>query len=122
MQESTNCHSRVDRSPMVFDQHGEHGRALARHIFAQHHDVGMLSQDGQRILQIRLLTLADPRPAQLVLLMIGGSHVDMHVKGQATTDGSHDVRRAALLAVAQHLAVPRLKAGRKNYLCISLLT
>lgn len=107
---------------MVLDQHGEHGRPLARHVLAQHHDVGMLLQHRQRVLQVRLLALADPVPAQLVLYMTAAGWTHVHVERQTAADGAHDVGSAALLTVAQHLAVPTLEPGRKNYRCMSLLT
>ena len=122
------CKNRLDfrtplpHLPVVLDQDGEHGGALALRAVAENHDVGVLSQHCQRVVQILLLALLNPLPAQLVLHITEGSGSDVHVESKAAADGAHDIGRASFFAVVQNLAVPSVDGGRKNYLCMSLLT
>lgn len=90
---------------MVLDQDGEHGGALALRAVAENHDVGVLSQHCQRVVQVLLLALLNPLPAQLVLYIMEGSGSDVHVESEAAADGAHDIGGTSFFAVVQNLAV-----------------
>ena len=122
------CKNRLDfrtpppRLPVVLDQNGEHRGALALRAVAENHDVRVLSQHRQRVVQVLLFALLNPLPAQLVLHIMEGSGSDVHVESETAADGTHDVGRASLFAVIQNLTVSSFKGGRNNDLCMSLLT
>ena len=105
MQKSARFQTPLPHLPVVLDQDGEHGGALALRAVAENHHVGVLSQHCQRVVKVLLLALLNPLPAQLVLHIMEGSGSDVHVESEAAADGAHDVGRASFLAVVQNLAV-----------------
>lgn len=52
---------------MVFDEEGEHGGLGLVVVVAQHHDVGILAENAQRVFVVGLFALPNPRPSELVL-------------------------------------------------------
>ena len=105
VQKSARFQAPLPHLPVVLDQDGEHGGALALRAVAENHDVGVLSQHCQRVVQVLLLTFLNPLPTQLVLHIKEGSGSDVHVESEAAADGAHDVGRASFFAVVQNLAV-----------------
>ena len=91
---------------MVFDEEGEHGGFGLVVVVAQHHDVGIVAENAQRVFVVGLFALPNPRPSELVLPINQPKEREhVHVENEAQSDGSHDVRRAAFFAFCQHLRV-----------------
>ena len=106
---------------MVFDEEGEHGGLGLVVVVAQHHDVGIVAENAQRVFVVGLFALPNPRPSELILpINQPKERKHVHVENEAQSDGSHDVRRAAFFALRQHLRVatprslfPRLPMRRR---------
>lgn len=52
---------------MVFDEEGEHGGFGLVVVVAQHHDVGIVAENAQRVFVVGLFALPNPRPSELIL-------------------------------------------------------